>query len=184
MQPSEGALHTMAPGWELASVLTEIMAFFLVTIDLYGEERLAVLHRRIASVFSSVVAHFRKTADPDLSPTFFVIAAPFLFLFCYGFKLLLDRGNPFDPGTFGYVIMYICSAVMWVFVWVGLVISPLMVVLLIVQGLSHVGLWLLRTVELRGILLTLGALLFVFSKSILVLKALRELDFSFTLPFF
>ena len=53
----------------------------------------------------------------------------------------------------------------------------------LVCGLTAIAVWLLKRMKLKGILLTVGATLFVISKSILVVNLVRELHIPFKPPF-
>ena len=51
--------QAIKPAWDLVSELAEIAAFFLVTIDLYGEERLQALNKSISWLLSRTLARIR-----------------------------------------------------------------------------------------------------------------------------
>lgn len=51
----------LSAGWELASVLMEVVAFFFVTIDLYGEERLQRLQDKLSSWLYGLLARIWRS---------------------------------------------------------------------------------------------------------------------------
>jgi len=90
------------PAWDLVSVATEVVAFFMVTVELYGEERLRSLQEQLASLIRRVVGGFRNIAGRD-DPFWIgstvgflgrIVVAGIAFYLAY---LIADHPNP--PGT-------------------------------------------------------------------------------------
>jgi hypothetical protein len=169
------AAQRLNPTWELASVLMEMVAFFFVTIDLYGEERLDTLNARIASFFNFILTRVRwwpKEQDRDrlapgstlgfLSRLALAIAGFYIYRFStkHDFALVLNFIGLFFLVPAGLLLPFDVGHL-----------------------LSRFALWLLRKLQLKGILLTVGALLFFIAKGILAIGFLEELHLPFKLPF-
>ncbi|MGB7949509.1 MAG: hypothetical protein WCH75_17620 [Candidatus Binatia bacterium] len=155
--------------WELASVLLEIVAFFLVTIELYGEDRLRVFHARLIAAMSKVRVFSEKDEDFFLNPFVGYVLYPLMFVGSFLLRPYVQTNYPSDwfviPGW--WIIMG--------FIWCFLVLVPILEMMIVFHWLIRLGLFTLHQVRLRGLLLTIGALLFVCAKGIQVARLVPEL---------
>lgn len=168
------ATTAISPFWDLVSVITEVVAFFLVTIDLYGEERLAALNDWIARFLSRMLAgKWRKLIpeeEPD--PIRYGSAAGFILrLICFAIVYPMSRWPVEGASPFLTPILLFGR---WMCVFFAVVFAVGIVLDLIVFT-SAFALWLVTKLRFKGILLTCGALLFIFAKGILIAHSLNEL---------
>lgn len=167
------AAQPFGPRWEIASEVLEIVAFFLVTVDLYGEERLKHLNARSRQLFTRVRAWVRRSDRSMHTATTRSIAL----------------------NTFGHLgIVLVCSTLIYS-VRFPLDLHPvplLRVVLLLLLGgfslilgilivfadigylLSALALYLLSKSNVRGIFLVSGTFIFLISKAIPITKSVYE----------
>jgi hypothetical protein len=154
------------------------VAFFLVTIELYGETRLREFHENFVPFLQKVkLMHERSTDHELVASPFFIVVSILIFIVAYKIRPYLGlpladpdhKFNDFWQGLFvvgGYFLLG--------FVWVILVIFPLNWVMVGVHWLARLNLFLLNKLQLKGLLLSIGAVMFVFAKLILAFHVLPE----------
>lgn len=162
---------------EIASALAEVAAFFLVTIDLYGEERLIVLNGTLTTILRKIEGRLRQNLDADSyfkdrtfgSYLFFMSTAIAIFV---GAVTLLphifEQTRNIETGTFWHTLWLFSSRFVWGFAWVIVVLFPIFFLLELVRGMARLGLWLLQQIEAKGVFLFLGTVLFILAKGILI----------------
>ncbi|MCC7244439.1 MAG: hypothetical protein IT269_02070 [Saprospiraceae bacterium] len=170
------------------SAVLEILSFFLVTIDLFGEKRLIELQKRInklADRFKKLkmtktvsLWFFSEMFDEETSVrkpiTFSGIVARFLLGFFYyllGVFLYKVYLNEYQIWWFWSVLLAIFSVGIFQLA-VGLIVSVIVRVFefLIDSFLSGI-IYLTSKFELQGLMLVTGAILFMVSKGIILLAS-------------
>lgn len=171
--------QSISPAWELTSVLAECTAFFFVTIDLYGEERLRALNQRISWVLSSTLAKLRFSFSKD-EPLAIGSINGFITHWmglCFGLLFWLAKSPPVPPLL--QPIMKFGHGMSLFFV-ITFALGLALDVLFFIPALA---LWLITKLKFKGVLLTFGALLFVFAKGILIMHLVHEVHFPLLWPF-
>jgi hypothetical protein len=169
----------ISPEWELISVLAETVAFFLVTIDLYGEERLAALHEKISGFLQRALGRVHVFArDPDErfpvgSPLWFTVRA---IIVAGGYWVYIhpEVAESFFRWKWSAALYELVGGILIPCI-VGL--GPIWLLVDAAHLVPRFGIWLLRKAKLKGVLLSLGTVLFVFAKGILVVNLIGELHF-------
>jgi hypothetical protein len=172
---------------ELVSISLEVLAFFFVTVDLYGESRLDQLTVRLSSAMESSSVNIRRyiwdpfqTAYSEVSGAFggkseapaepifafIAIALSLLFYIAFTFLFATVRNIDYHPtGSFGYVTGFL--AIVGLVVCGGLAIGyGVMALLILLRGALLFGLFSIKRMKFQGILITVGTILFVVSKGI------------------
>jgi len=171
--------HGISPEWELISVLAETVAFFLVTIDLYGEERLAALHEKISTFLQRALGRVRVFAhDPEEhfplgSPLWFSLRAAIVGG-AYWVYLHPEVTDSLSRWKWAQVLYAVIGRTLVVCI-VGL--GPFWLLADATHLVPRFGIWLLRKAKLKGVLLSFGTVLFVFAKGILVVNLMSEVHF-------
>ena len=168
----------LSAGWELVSVAAEVVAFFFVTVDLYGEERLTLLNARISSGLNTSLQRLRGRLGPfDDDPrhefgTLRGFAGRALGLAFYAVLLFVIPAARLSPFSF----------LQWVLELVNISIALItlgMFVTLMVDLLCFLAafpLWLVSKLKFKGLLLAMGTCIFLFSKGIVAVHLSRELQ--------
>ncbi len=160
----------VSPQWDLASSIIETVAFFFVTIELYGEERLKHLNDSLLQ--SST--RWRLTFLRILGFYDGEVMRQFIAFGLLGSALVLGMAglahwagaDKIRNAFFGlYVIFLICF---------GLAALVKTTVRLAAIPVS-ISLWLLARARLKGLLLAIGTLLFLLAKAIVITKSALEL---------
>lgn len=170
--------ESINPAWELASVLAEITAFFFVTIDLYGEQRLAALDANISSTFKAFHGKLgplnKLQGEPlQLGTLSGLIFHCFVAVAAYFMNRLLKQPT-FDPTGVEWLI--VGGRILSVLV---LITFPPAILVDLTRLVPVFALWLLREMKVKGVLLACGSVLFVFAKGIIVVHYLRQVDLPF-----
>lgn len=173
---------------ELLSVSLEILAFFFVTTDLYGKDRLEALGDTLSSTLKRLAWLFRYDAgvpDREVGPLVWVFGAavtyvitPFLWLITYFFFMtLLAYGEPprsrhDDLSLAGLLFWGLSSFSLgclagWVTIRAAL---PFMAL-----NLTMLAHWLLERARVSGVLLGSGTILFLIAKAIIWLRLFHEI---------
>jgi hypothetical protein len=167
----------MTPKLEFISVCLEIVAFFCVTLDLYGKERLEALTERLVCVTGIVLrwftrAYWQATDAGESSDTPIwkvggimtaVLLPMYLLLFLFFWSIVVTNGNE-EAIRFFSVMM----PLMFLIFSTG----PLLYIL---SALTLFATWLLKRVKFSGVLLLVGTALFVGAKGIVWWHSLMEL---------
>lgn len=177
MVGADEAVHGgLQPVLEVVSVGAEVLAFFLVTTDLYGEQRLAALQQRLSSWTRSLIVKLRffdfgKQRDLTSlgSPIGFVVRG----LIVVGIVLLLPHIAVQLASELPWIVRTADQILMVVLVFTmgcGLLLLPIDIICL----MPRVALWLLRKAGMKHLLLGIGVLLFLLSKGLLVFTILHD----------
>jgi hypothetical protein len=164
------------PRWEFSSVVMEVVGFFLVTIELYGEQRLREYHTRLVTSLSAVRI-FKSTEDEKffLGPAGYTVY-PLCFIAAYLLRPFVAASFPAagtDP------ILYASTwVVYYVLIWPFLVMVPILTLMIISHWLIQFSVFVLSKVALKGVFVTVGALLFLTAKTILAAFVWPETGFS------
>jgi hypothetical protein len=167
----------LSAGWELVSVVAEVVAFFFVTVDLYGEERLTILNARISSGLNSSLQRLRALLGPfDDDPrhefgTLRGFAGRILGTAFYSVLLFIIPPAHLFPFSFPQLLLELLNVCV-ALITLGMIVT-LMVDLLCF--LPAFPLWLVSKLKFKGLLLTFGTCIFLFSKGILAVHLSREL---------
>lgn len=136
------------------SILLEIIAFFMVTLDLYGRRHLRASSRAL----EKVLAYLRQRFENGLSTALTIAALSLVFLFIAN---AIEPKPLHDDGWSASEISFLAVAALAVLPWLAAG------VLFVVWSTTAAGLALVNKVQLRGVMLVIGALLFIISKAIL-----------------
>jgi hypothetical protein len=86
-----------AHDWDFLSVVLEIVAFFLVTVELHGEQRLRELHDHLVPCLQKVrLMHERSTDHELVASPFFIVMSILIFVRAYKIRPYLGLPVP-DP---------------------------------------------------------------------------------------
>lgn len=157
-----------------AAILLEIVSFFLVTIDLFGRDRLDKLHRQFEVSIAGLKDRDLKiawgrwfTPDPSVKDSDFMwglTAVSLLVLsICGGEYLLWSKGGLWLvlPVVGGVIVSFVGTVVlMSLFYWVIVFIEKL------VDGIFSMLMLLFSKFKLDGAMLGVGSIVFVASKVI------------------
>jgi hypothetical protein len=174
---------------EIISVLLDIVAFFCTVVDLYGEEGLnrttlslsaamdsisTTIRQRIWEPFKKAYQEVSKIvggegeAPPEwlLVPIALVLVAAAAAGVVYLFGKITDL-NQLSPGFLKYILMTLTGVGL---LFTGFIVTAytFLALLICFRGLMRLGLYLLGRFKFRGILLGVGALLFLMSKGIIL----------------
>jgi hypothetical protein len=177
---------------ELISITLEVIAFFFVTTELYGKENLEGLSKHTSSMADAVQARIAKYIGEKLSSdtapfekllgkrtyfdlfggvrgfkrgVFFIYLPLFILPYVGGCIYAVITGFPDNVTA---IVLLICSAVP-----VGFATFLLLVYL--VSDLASIAERLLKIVGFKGVLLGVGAVLFLLAKGLPWVSALRQL---------
>jgi hypothetical protein len=185
MNPSRDCIESI-------SVALEIVAFFCVTLDLYGKERLNRATIDLLAIFESISTKIRRRvwepfekayqeiskmiggegeAPPE--PLFVVMAlmlvavSAVVFIYLFGLFGEIMNTDVFPPGFFKYVLMVLIVAGL---LTAGFIVTgyAFMALLISFRGLLLTGLYLLTRLKFQGISLGFGTLCFLFSKGLIL----------------
>jgi hypothetical protein len=165
--------------WERTSIVLELISFFLVTLDLFGEGRIELLQKRISRFserwrFLSIVELF--TTETITSGSRRAYFAYFQALFTFAVALgaavksaqFLGGSLPLD-GVWRVAAMVPIAVAAFIplipLTWIPTLILILVLAAFIDRTLRAV-LWLFKRYNLGGSMLIAGSLLFVTSKTI------------------
>ena len=135
------------------SIILEIVAFFLVTLELYGEQRL----RLTATVMKTLFEVVRRRAEAGINFMFGAGALAFSILLLVG--MFLDDRDTQNPslltsivvvGGTGLVLLSLAAIALLCLAWLAMTF----------------GLFLFSKVHFRGLMLFGGAMLFIVSKAL------------------
>jgi hypothetical protein len=158
--------------WELLSVVLEIVAFFFVTVELYGEERLRELHPRLISSLQKIKI-LRPQDQKDVTDPRVLIVSLIGFIAAYYVRPFLSYPLSIPvpiPPAFIFLVPIAWQFVVFL-VWGALTVFPLMWIMIALHWFIHFSLYLLGRLQLKGVLLSIGAIMFVLAKGILAVEA-------------
>ena len=186
---------------ELISVSLEIVAFFFVTVDLYGKERLDRLTVLLLSVMESIskkiqrlverliggvikkkeeiVRKFGFEPEPETHPLLGMVVTATVSIPLLSWILLslfdtIRNPSSYPTGFFGFVLK--AFTIVGLFLGgLGLIVETVNGLLLLLLGVMLVGLWLIRRMKFEGVLLSIGAILFVIAKGMVWWNAFCKL---------
>ena len=153
------------------SILLEVISFFLVTLDLFGKERLGMLYRRIITNLNRIrqVEFERWSHKWLLSPFIFfgaILMTASLVYIIYNFLPLFvaqfPHSMPFLIGCLIVVIAIYAYIKLLVLIYVRLLYYILLLASVILNLLTR----LFNRYKLEGLMLTIGTILFIIGKSI------------------
>jgi hypothetical protein len=157
---TSGMAHAWAARWEVASLLLETCAFFLVTVELYGEERLRQLNLRMTRGFAGLRLQGQRTETDGIMTNWLTSIG----VFATGCLFYVFR----NIGS-GRRLKLVVLEVAYFFMGFG----GLAILGEIVQLAIRLCLFLLSKRTLKGLFLVLGATLFLGSKVISLVRLLR-----------
>jgi hypothetical protein len=169
-------LGQLSPTLELTSTVAEIIAFFFVTLDLYGEERLTALNEIISSGLNNVLKKFRESFgsyDENPKHEFGTIRGFWVRLLAFIFALILITIVP--RGHLTLSVWQIFLLLINIFVAFLVLAGVIMLGADLVCAIVAVPLYFISRLKFRGLLLMIGAALFLVSKGILVSHLVDEL---------
>lgn len=136
------------------SIVLEIVAFFLVTLDLYGERRL----REAAIAITALLKGSRQRAENGINVIFGVGALGFTVLIVIGMFMPEQSSGATSPLVSTIVILGTIG-----------VMGPLTIIALlcIAWAATTLGIVLVSKVQLHGMMLIGGTILFIASKIII-----------------
>lgn len=168
------AVQPIGPRWEIASDVLEIIAFFLVTVDLYGEERLRELNTRSRQLFTRLRLWLRLSdRSMHTASTTSVVINTFghvgLVLICS--LVIYSVHFPLDLHPWPLLKEVLALALSGL----SLILGILVVLTDISYLLSSIVLYLLSKRNVRGLFLITGTFIFLVSKAISMMKAVYEI---------
>jgi len=167
---------SLQPILEVVSVVAEVLAFFLVTTDLYGEQRLEALQKRLSS-FSLLAVLKLRVFDFDEEPDVFSLGSPVGFvircLLLIGIYFLIPSVMAQLAGQ-PPLIVQIADTGLLAFLGITMVCGLILIPIDIIRLIPRAALWLIRRAGMKHLLLGIGALLFLFSKSLLIFTLVHD----------
>ena len=176
----------LSPVWEMISIGLETLAFFMVTVELYGEKRLRRLNARIGGCLKWLAGKVRGAPLEENDELFIYIGSAtgtighlVLGIGAYFATRAAYRHLATTPLTHVLTLLWwgywlICSVPLTV----ALLLLPLDFIVIVLRGI----LWVVAKLKLRGILLAIGTVLFLLSRAIPFLHALNERRFLLPWP--
>ena len=153
---------------EQVSIILELMAFFFVSIDLYGRHRLAKLENRLKGINVFLfISHLVDWFTPKIKLKYKIMIL-ITGLLCWDYSLVANNYKwtiHDDPGSMTYLIgaslAFLSIVIMLGFVGVvcflGLIVLT-SIALIVIKTFT-------KLFPIEGMMLTLGAALFIASKS-------------------
>jgi hypothetical protein len=160
---------------EQIAISLEVLAFFFVTLDLYGKERVERLsermHREMQLEFNWIRKNFSFGRTRSLLD--YVVIGALL----YGAAILLTWFINHDLGKYGsewmrLSIQHLNNFEVFLGKWMFLISAGCVVIycgfFVSIFTTAAVGRWLLGRLKLEGVMLTVGTVMFVASKETLI----------------
>jgi hypothetical protein len=144
---------------EHASIIVETIAFFLVTIDLYGRQRLELLRKKILDSRPSAVSGVFLDGIKSKFLTLKLMAAltPVI-------AIIFVVRSFLGYTTWHDTLIYVCGWIAMGILMILTVITLMLVLNVVAIIFYHFLVFLSRVFPIDGIMLTIGSILFIVSK--------------------
>ena len=154
--------------WDAAAIWLEVISFFLVTLDLWGEERLLAVQSRINLIQHDAVARklngYTDTIDNAIEffKRYIVPAIQIVLIGGIALGVILNVSDKTFLRSFAFPFSYVLTAII---ILVAIAFFS-RIILVCTKMIVLVGLFVLKLAPVQGVMLTVGSMLFMASKAI------------------